>query len=1134
MDHGSADPDIDSVVITGELDRRTSRAPDYGAENRALTALAEAMSTNPSAVLQRVAELTMDLTHSGSAGISLLEPGGENGTFRWVATTGAWSPYRDVTMPRDASPCGEVVARGAVLLVTNPERSFPALRQAEPVIAEGLLIPFYLGGVPVGTLWAIKHKPDDHFEAEDARLLKSLSHFASAAQQAIQALRKTALPQSEERQAFQLKLSDAIRVVGDPLEIQTTALRMLGEHLAVNRAFYNQIDEQRDSYVIHRTYANGVAPLIGQFRLSEIRWTAELAGSGQIVVFDDASTDPRMSAAERAAYAAMEIAAGVGIPLIKDGRWVAGLGVHHSTPRQWTTADIELIRETAERTWAAVEQAHAETALLVSEARFRALATVGSSSIYRMSPNWHEMRQLDEAAFLADTDEATADWVDTYIPFDERRRIREAIEQAITTKGVFELEHRVLRADGTVGWTFSRAIPLLDDAGEILEWLGAATDVTARVKKDQSFTRLFRASPAPFLILKPDAPQFTIAEVNDAYLSATMRTRDEVVGRGIFEAYPDNPSGKTADGVSILRASLEYVLASLQPDRLPDLKYDIAQPDGTFEERWWSPINSAILDDDGEVEALIHNANDTTEERKAEIALRASEAGLRELNATLEERIAERTADRDRLWQTSQDLLMSARFDGTFVAVNPAWLATLGWSEAELVGTQFWTLIHPDDLAACQAEALPLTTGEQNFARADCRYRAKSGDWRWLAWATSSDAGLFHGVARDITDEKARQAELEATQDQLRQSQKVEAMGQLTGGVAHDFNNLLTPIVYGLELAKRAGFGTEREQYIIAGAIQSADRATTLVQRLLSFARRQPLQSTSVDLAQLVCGLANLLSSTVGPQITVTVDAPAGLPPAKVDANQLEMAILNLTINARDAMPKGGTLRMTLSSEDVAERRQPHDLPPGPYLRLSVADTGEGMDEATIKRAVEPFFSTKGVGKGTGLGLSMAHGLAAQLGGALVISSTRGAGTTIEFWLPQSTEPVNGTRLIVDAAKTETGGGVVLLVDDEELVRLSTAGMLTELGYDVVEAKSAEDALKLIEHGFQPDFLVTDHLMPGMSGTELAKIFKSLRPATKLLIVSGYAEAEGIVPDLPRLAKPFRNAELAASLAALT
>jgi CheY-like chemotaxis protein/two-component sensor histidine kinase len=357
-------------------------------------------------------------------------------------------------------------------------------------------------------------------------------------------------------------------------------------------------------------------------------------------------------------------------------------------------------------------------------------------------------------------------------------------------------------------------------------------------------------------------------------------------------------------------------------------------------------------------------------------------------------------------------------------------------------------------------------------------------------------------------------------------------MGQLTGGVAHDFNNLLTPIVGSLDMLMRRGLGNEREQRLIGGAMQSAERAKTLVQRLLAFARRQPLQAAAVDLVQLVNGMAGLIGSTLGPTIDIRVELASDLPPAMADANQLEMALLNLAVNARDAMPDGGVLTISASRENV-RGQHPTKVARGHYVRLSVADTGTGMDAKTLQHAIEPFFSTKGIGKGTGLGLSMVHGLAAQLGGGLTIASDLGCGTTVDLWLPISADRLGNVPGEQRDAQPAKARGRALLVDDEDLVRMSTADMLIDLGYDVTEADSGEEALRLMTEVGPPDLLVTDHLMPGMSGVDLARKALQLKLDLPILIVSGYAEVDGIAPDLPRLTKPFRNAELAERLAQL-
>jgi CheY-like chemotaxis protein len=278
--------------------------------------------------------------------------------------------------------------------------------------------------------------------------------------------------------------------------------------------------------------------------------------------------------------------------------------------------------------------------------------------------------------------------------------------------------------------------------------------------------------------------------------------------------------------------------------------------------------------------------------------------------------------------------------------------------------------------------------------------------------------------------------------------------------------------------------------------------------------------------------MADLIESTSGPHIDVRVQLPDDLPPAVADANQLEMAILNLAVNARDAMSSGGVLTIAAARESVRSAH-PVKLRHGHYVRLSVADTGAGMDEATLKRAVEPFFSTKGIGKGTGLGLSMVHGLASQLEGGLSITSIPGKGTTVDLWLPASLASVADEAEHYGALPIKEGLGTALLVDDEDLVRMSTADMLMDLGYTVVEANCAEEALKLVGNGLTPNLLVTDHLMPGMNGVELARALRSRLPELPVLIVSGYAEAEGVAPEIPRLTKPFRNADLAESLSGM-
>ncbi|WP_431269719.1 ATP-binding protein [Dankookia sp. P2] len=375
-----------------------------------------------------------------------------------------------------------------------------------------------------------------------------------------------------------------------------------------------------------------------------------------------------------------------------------------------------------------------------------------------------------------------------------------------------------------------------------------------------------------------------------------------------------------------------------------------------------------------------------------------------------------------------------------------------------------------------------------------------------------------------LREEMARRR---ATEASLRQAQKMEAVGQLTGGIAHDFNNLLTAVLGSLAmLRKRMPEGDARAARLLENALQGAQRGAALTQRLLAFGRRQSLDPAAVDLPALVRGMAELLRGALGGGVHLRTDFPSNLPPAFVDANQLELAVLNLAANARDAMPGGGEIVISAAERQVAGGEAP-GLPAGRYVVLSVSDAGEGMDEATLAQAMEPFFTTKGVGKGTGLGLPMVHGLAAQSGGRFVLRSAPGVGTVAELWLPRAAAPApeRGRAMPLPVSGRR---GTLLLVDDDPLVLASTAAMLEDLGHHVIEAASAHEALDRLQAGLAADLVITDYAMPGMTGLELAEALHRLRPGLPVLLATGYAELQGEdTRGLPRLDKPFEQAALA-------
>ncbi|WP_046866200.1 response regulator [Microvirga massiliensis] len=371
-----------------------------------------------------------------------------------------------------------------------------------------------------------------------------------------------------------------------------------------------------------------------------------------------------------------------------------------------------------------------------------------------------------------------------------------------------------------------------------------------------------------------------------------------------------------------------------------------------------------------------------------------------------------------------------------------------------------------------------------------------------------------------------------AAEQQLLQSQKMESIGQLTGGIAHDFNNLLAVILGNLDLLRKRIKDDERAGRLLEGAIQGAQRGAALTQRLLAFARRQDLTPQVVDVPKLVSDMTDLLSRTLGSNIRILTQFPPDLPPVEVDPNQLEMALLNLVVNARDAMPTSGTITIAARAEEVL-RLNEIGLSAGPYICISVSDTGMGMDSATLARAIEPFFTTKGVGKGTGLGLSMIHGLAVQSNGALRLKSAIGSGTTAELWLPQG-EPLPEDAARDDRTHLPQRACTVLLVEDDPLVLMGAAAMLEDLGHTVFEASTGEAALAVLQENASVDLVITDYAMPGMTGLELAKRIRSRWPEMPILLVSGHAAlAERTELDIPRLTKPFLQEELALAIAAV-
>ena len=722
--------------------------------------------------------------------------------------------------------------------------------------------------------------------------------------------------------------------------------------------------------------------------------------------------------------------------------------------------------------------------------------------------------------------------IDTIFTDEDRAAGVPAAEmQAARDQGRGNDERWHLRRDGSHFFAQGEMMPLEDETGLQIGYLKILRDRSEQRaaadrlgESEARYRRLFQAIDAGFCIVEMvyDAAgrpvDYVFVEVNPAFERQAGFTPR--AGQSMREIAPEHEQHWFEAYGEVARTG--------EPAFLENGSAQLG--------RWWE-VHAFRAGDPAQhrVGVLF---TDVSRRRQMEQALLDNEVRLREFNAELGRLVNERTRERDTLWETTNDLMGVAGFDGYMKSVNPAWTQMLGWSEEVILGRPFAEIIEPADHAETAEMVRRLAAGERVSGFVD-RLIAQDGKRHVVMWTAVPDvaAGRFNIIGRDITEQ--RQAE-----EALRQSQKMEAVGQLTGGLAHDFNNLLAGISGSLELMGtriRQGRIGELDRYLDA-ATGASRRAAALTHRLLAFSRRQTLDPRPVDVNRLVVDMEDLVRRTVGPSIDLEVVGAAGLWTALVDANQLENALLNLCINARDAMPNGGRITIETANRRLDSRAaRERDLAPGPYLSLCVTDTGTGMTPEVAARAFDPFFTTKPMGEGTGLGLSMIYGFARQSGGQVRIYSELGQGTTMCIYLPRhhgaAGEPE--IRPAQERSPTAGHGRVVLVIDDEPTVRMLVAEVVGGLGHDAVEAEDGPSGLALLRSDRRIDLLITDVGLPGgMNGRQIADAARVGRPGLQVLFITGYAENAVIgnghlEPGMQVITKPFAMDDLAARVEAM-
>jgi PAS domain S-box-containing protein len=888
------------------------------------------------------------------------------------------------------------------------------------------------------------------------------------------------------------------RVIGIFVDGSDVTDRVLAEHAHRADAIINrQVLDSALDYAIIAVDLDGKVTRWNEGARQIMGWDeSDMLGRDLARIFTPADRD--------AGCPARELEQALNKGRASDERW----HLRRSGEQFWASGELTPIRDQAGEPVGFVkvlrdrtEQHRANEALRQSEIRLRRAQEAGRVGVFSLdlatrvvsgSAMFFRLYGLGE---IETTDEAV---IAALVVPEDWREISAQRNFALQTAAL-DVEYRIRRVDdGTLRWISRKAEYERDAAGKPVRLVGVVQDVTeqrlARRAAEQNaaeFQALAQTLPNLVWTAQPDG---TADWFNDRVYEYSGRQPGDVLFAGWQELLH-------ADD---LAPTVQRWQAAVGDGEVYNVEYRLRRRDGAY--RWHLGRALPVFGDDGRILRWIGTATDIHEQKLAQ---------------------AESSSDRDRIWALSQEIMLVCDGGGVIRAANPSTKRLLGWTAEEMFGRMLPEFVHRDDLAVAAAEIAKLAHGPTTLAF-ESRFRTRDGGVLLIACSAEPAGDVFYIVGRDVTEQRAAEAA-------LRQSQKMEAVGQLTGGIAHDFNNLLQGITGSLNLIqKRIAQGrlTELDRYI-SGAMASAGRAAALTHRLLAFSRRQPLNPRAVRANPLVSSMEDLLRRTLGERIELELALAEDPWPTMCDPNQLESAILNLVINARDAMPDGGRLTIATrnATVDVARRQ---GLKPGDYVCISVTDTGTGMSADTIAKACEPFFTTKPIGQGTGLGLSMIYGFVRQSGGFVAIDSELKVGTTVVLYLPRYRGTPDDDEPGVQPAPEHAArrNETVLVVEDEPVVRALIVEVLRELGYRALEADDGPSGLAVLESNQRIDLLITDIGLPGLNGRQIVEAARQWRPTLRVLFMTGYAEtaamASGFLETgMTMITKPFAMDALA-------